>query len=158
SCRPKTCRQYTIFVPLVGSACATIRATNSDTSEPPFLHRVRRLPGSQHQFGLAGRHRGAEMSGTASFGRWLRLRRLGLDLTQAEVGQRAGCSAMTIRKIEADERRPSRQLAERLAQHLDIPPEDRAAFLKAARSQLCPDRLAPPVSSLFRAGRGVGGH
>jgi len=60
------------------------------------------------------------MTGTASFGRWRKLRRLALDVTQVELGQLVGCSAMTIRKIEADERRPSRQLAERLAQHLDI--------------------------------------
>ena len=51
------------------------------------------------------------MNDSASFGRWLKLRRLALDLTQSDLGQVVGCSAMTIRKIEADERRPSRQLA-----------------------------------------------
>ena len=85
------------------------------------------------------------MNGSASFGRWLKLRRLALDLTQSELGQLVGCSAMTIRKIEADERRPSRQLAERFVQHLAIPSEDRSAFLKAARAELSPDRLAAPI-------------
>ena len=85
------------------------------------------------------------MDGTASFGRWLKLRRLALDLTQSDLGQLVGCSAMTIRKIEADERRPSRQLAERLAQYLALPAEERAAFLKAARAELSPDRLASPI-------------
>ncbi len=87
------------------------------------------------------------MNGTASFGRWLKLRRLALDLTQSELGQLVGCSAMTIRKIEADERRPSHQLAERLAPHLDIPSEDRTAFLKVARAEVCHDRLASPIQS-----------
>src|SRR6266545_2235994 len=86
-----------------------------------------------------------EMNSTASFGRWLKLRRLALDLTQSDLGQLVGCSAMTIRKIEADERRPSRQLAERLAQHLAIASDDRSAFFKAARAELCPDRLASPL-------------
>jgi predicted ATPase/transcriptional regulator with XRE-family HTH domain len=87
------------------------------------------------------------MNGSASFGRWLKLRRLALDLTQSDLGQLVGCSTMTIRKIEADERRPSRQLAERLAQHLDIASEDRSAFLKAARAELCPDCLSSPIST-----------
>ncbi|MFZ2360043.1 MAG: helix-turn-helix transcriptional regulator, partial [Anaerolineae bacterium] len=50
-----------------------------------------------------------------SFGYWVRRRRRALDLTQAELGRRAGASAAAIRKIEADERRPSRELAEHLA-------------------------------------------
>jgi predicted ATPase/transcriptional regulator with XRE-family HTH domain len=86
------------------------------------------------------------MQSSASFGRWLKLRRLAQDLTQTGLGELAGCSAMTIRKIEADERRPSRQLAERLAQYLAIPADERGAFLKAARSELRSDRLAPPFS------------
>jgi DNA-binding XRE family transcriptional regulator len=45
------------------------------------------------------------MTGTTSFGRWLKLHRLTLDLTQADLGQLIGCSAMTIRKIETYERR-----------------------------------------------------
>ncbi len=85
------------------------------------------------------------MDSTTSFGRWIKLRRIALDLTQHELGQRAGCSTMTIRKIEADERRPSRQLAEHLAQHLNVAAEERAAFLQAARAERCPDRLAAPM-------------
>jgi len=34
------------------------------------------------------------------FGEWLKLRRNELDLTQAELAQRAGCSVPTLRKIE----------------------------------------------------------
>lgn len=68
-----------------------------------------------------------------SFGAWVRARRRQLDLTQAELGKRAGCSEAAIRKIEAEERKPSRQLAELLAVALQIPPESREAFLQAAR-------------------------
>src|SRR5688572_292910 len=56
-----------------------------------------------------------------------------------------GCAAETLRKIEADVRRPSRQIAERLAEALEIPPADRAAFIKAARAELAVDRLKSPT-------------
>lgn len=82
---------------------------------------------------------------THSFGYWLRRRRKALDLTQEELGQRVSCSRFAIRKIEADERRPSRHLAERLAERLGIPAEERAAFLEAARAVHSSDRLALPV-------------
>lgn len=69
-----------------------------------------------------------------SFGYWLRRRRKALDLTQEALAQRVSCSDFTIRKIEADERRPSRPLADRLAVALAIPEEERRAFLDAARA------------------------
>jgi tetratricopeptide (TPR) repeat protein/transcriptional regulator with XRE-family HTH domain/Cdc6-like AAA superfamily ATPase len=71
---------------------------------------------------------------TDSFGYWLRRRRKALDLTQDALAQKVCCSGFTIRKIEADERRPSRRLAERLVVSLAIPEEERADFLAAARA------------------------
>ncbi len=71
---------------------------------------------------------------THSFGYWLRRRRKALDLTQEALAQTVSCSRFAIRKIEADERRPSRGLAERLAAKLAIPPQERGAFLEAARA------------------------
>jgi len=47
-----------------------------------------------------------------SFGSWLGQRRKALDLTQVELADLVGCSVTTIHKIEADERRPSTQIAE----------------------------------------------
>ena len=70
---------------------------------------------------------------THSFGYWLRRRRKALDLTQDALAARVSCSGFSIRKIEADERRPSRRLAERLATSLAIPDEERRDFLDAAR-------------------------
>ena len=84
-----------------------------------------------------------EMSLDFSFGSWVRRRRKALDYTQAYLAQRVGCALVTIKKIEQDERRPSRQMAERLAECLGIQTADRAAFIQAALSQLAPDRLAP---------------
>lgn len=71
---------------------------------------------------------------TDSFGYWLRRRRKAMDLTQEALALRVFCSGFTIRKIEADERRPSRRLAERLAAALAIPAAEQRAFLDAARA------------------------
>jgi non-specific serine/threonine protein kinase len=71
-----------------------------------------------------------------SFGVWLQRRRRALDMTQAELGRRVGIAAATIRKIEADERRPSTQVAGRLAEALAISPAGRASFVRAARGDL----------------------
>ncbi|HET7609736.1 MAG TPA: AAA family ATPase [Gammaproteobacteria bacterium] len=79
---------------------------------------------------------------TTSFGYWLKRRRKALDLTQEQLAQGVACSHFAIRKIEADERRPSRRLAERLADRLGIPPHERGAFLEAARALRSVDRLA----------------
>jgi predicted ATPase/transcriptional regulator with XRE-family HTH domain len=80
----------------------------------------------------------------ASFGRWLKLRRITLDLTQADLAKLVGCAVVTIRKIEADERRPSPLIAERLAQHLALGAEERAAFMSVARAARSSLRLPPP--------------
>lgn len=82
----------------------------------------------------------------ASFGRWLRLRRRGLGLTQQELGQQAGYAGETIRKVEADELRPSRQLAEGLAAALGVAAEDREAFIRFARDRSDGDNLALPTA------------
>jgi predicted ATPase/DNA-binding XRE family transcriptional regulator len=76
-----------------------------------------------------------------SFGNWVRRQRKALDLTQQELAQRVGCSVSAILKIEADERRPSRQVAELLAQHLEIPANQIALFLKVARKEKAADSL-----------------
>ena len=82
-----------------------------------------------------------DMNQTYSFGYWLRRRRKALDLTQEALAQKVYCSGFTIRKIEADERRPSRGLAERLAVSLAVPQEEKQAFLDAARALQAASRL-----------------
>jgi len=78
-----------------------------------------------------------------SFGNWIKRRRKALDLTQQELAQRVGCSLSLIFKIESDERRPSRQIAELLVDHLEIPPDQRDLFLKVARQEKNVDHLDP---------------
>jgi predicted ATPase/transcriptional regulator with XRE-family HTH domain len=68
-----------------------------------------------------------------SFGQWLKRRRKALGLTQEELARRVPCAVVTVQKLEANERRPSRQMAERLAEHLGIASEERPAFVKFAR-------------------------
>ncbi|HEX9027710.1 MAG TPA: tetratricopeptide repeat protein, partial [Anaerolineales bacterium] len=78
---------------------------------------------------------------------WIKNRRKCLDLTQAELAQRAGCSLPALRKIEAGGRRPSKQLAGLLARTLDLPSEDHANFVKVARGELNIERLRSPRSA-----------
>src|SRR5579871_4795568 len=73
------------------------------------------------------------MSAASTFGQWLKQRRKELDLTQEALAQRLDCSAVTIQKIEADDRRASRLLLERMAQVLDIPEAKRSEFVLFAR-------------------------
>jgi predicted ATPase/transcriptional regulator with XRE-family HTH domain len=87
-------------------------------------------------------NRSARMEPISSFGYWLRRRRKALDLTQDELARQIGCAIGTLKKIETDERRPSKQLAERLADCLALPAAERAAFVKAARAELATDQLA----------------
>src|SRR5512135_1614073 len=78
-----------------------------------------------------------------TFGEWLRERRNGLGLTRKELAERVGCSISALRKMEDGERRPSAQIAELLANCLDIPPEERPIFVRVARGELSVDRLHP---------------
>jgi transcriptional regulator with XRE-family HTH domain len=59
-----------------------------------------------------------------SFGYWLKLKRKALDLTREELAAHVGYSAATIRKIEDEERHPSAQVVERLAEIFSIPAEE----------------------------------
>ncbi len=83
-----------------------------------------------------------------SFGNWVKRRRKALDLTQQGLAQEIGCSPSLIFKIESDERRPSRQIAELLAERLEISSEQREQFLKVARQEKSVDHLETiqPVS------------
>ncbi len=88
------------------------------------------------------------MDSPVFFGEWVKRRRKALDLTQEELAQRAGCSKFALRKIESGERRPSKQLAELLAESLDIVSEEKETFVKIARGKLNLERLgAPPLGS-----------
>src|SRR5262245_45187838 len=96
------------------------------------------------------------MDRTHSFGYWLRRRRKALDLTQAELAQRVSCSLDLIQKIETDRRRPSRQLAEKLADRLGLDAAERVTFVQSARAERAVDQLAlarQPVAPPQRSSR-----
>jgi predicted ATPase/transcriptional regulator with XRE-family HTH domain len=84
------------------------------------------------------------MDNDASFGHWLRLRRKALRLSCAELARRVGCATITLHKIEADERRPSEQIAAKLAEYLNVAPHERLTFIRVARGELRVNRLALP--------------
>jgi len=84
------------------------------------------------------------METDVSFGSWLQKRRKALDLTRDEFARKVGCSASALRKIESDERHPSRQLAELLASILQVPTEEREIFIKIARGDLSIERMKSP--------------
>src|SRR5215470_13627986 len=82
------------------------------------------------------------METTVSFGYWIRRQRKARDLTQQALADKVGCSVAAIKKIEGDERRPSRQIAERLADVMGIPVDQRGKFLEVARGLRPVDQLS----------------
>jgi predicted ATPase/transcriptional regulator with XRE-family HTH domain len=68
-----------------------------------------------------------------SFGDWLKQSRRERDLTQLDLADHIGCSVATIQKIEAGVRRPSRQVAQLIADFFRVPDSDRPAFVQFAR-------------------------
>src|SRR6478735_1881005 len=84
----------------------------------------------------------------------MRRRRRQLDLTQEELAKQVACSPNTIRKLETDERRPSKPLAERLAHFLVIPAHEQARFVAFARAQGAEEQagagMAAPPAQMAR--------
>jgi len=76
-----------------------------------------------------------------TFGEWLQQQRSLRRLTREEFAKRVGCSVSALQKIEYGERRPSAQIAELLANCLEIPLEERPTFVRVARGELSVDRL-----------------
>lgn len=82
------------------------------------------------------------------FGQWLKHRRQSLDLTQDALAELVGCASPTIQKIERGEHRPSHEMAERLANALQLSEAERADFLRRARAQ--PTDSEPPRTLQLR--------
>ena len=79
-----------------------------------------------------------------TFGYWVRRQRMMLDLTQAALAHRVGCSRETIKKIEQGERRPSRMMAARIADSLEIAEEERETFVLCGLGERPISRLPLP--------------
>jgi transcriptional regulator with XRE-family HTH domain len=94
------------------------------------------------------------MNAETSLGEWLKQQRKRFDLTQEALADQVGCSRDTVRKIEMGLRRPSRQVAELLAERFHMPAEQREAFMHFARGS-GGDLALPiimPVTVAFPAG------
>jgi predicted ATPase/transcriptional regulator with XRE-family HTH domain len=95
--------------------------------------------------------------GTA-FGLWLKERRKAMGLTHEELAQQVGCSRIAVLKLEAGERRPSKQLATLLAGVLGVPSSEQALVVQFARlglsasswMLLAPAERAAPWRHLLR--------
>src|SRR5690349_20472905 len=83
-----------------------------------------------------------------TFGQWLKRRRGGLGLTQAALAASIGYAAETLQKVEADKLRPSKQLAAKLAEALELRPEQYPAFIRFARDQGDIPDLPPQTAAL----------
>jgi predicted ATPase/transcriptional regulator with XRE-family HTH domain len=81
---------------------------------------------------------------TYSLGYWVQRRRKALDLTRAALAARVSCSLETIKKIERDERRPSREVARLLAEALELNSAEMEAFLQAVQKKRSVDSLPLP--------------
>ncbi|MCU0491891.1 MAG: tetratricopeptide repeat protein, partial [Chloroflexaceae bacterium] len=73
------------------------------------------------------------MTYTATFGAWLKQRRLERGLTQLELANLISCATITIQKLERGERRPSRPMVLRLAEQFGVPAEARESLVILAR-------------------------
>ncbi len=76
------------------------------------------------------------MFSASSFGTWVRQQRRAYDLTQVELARRVYCAEITIRKIEADQLRPSRELATLIVQVLDAEAAEIGEMLSLARQRM----------------------
>jgi predicted ATPase/DNA-binding XRE family transcriptional regulator len=74
-----------------------------------------------------------EIVAEVSFGEWLKRRRSALGLTQEQLAVQLNCSTSALRKFESEERRPSTEVVEQLAEVFNIPQEERKSFLRFAR-------------------------
>jgi predicted ATPase/DNA-binding XRE family transcriptional regulator/Tfp pilus assembly protein PilF len=93
----------------------------------------------------------ASMSNRPTFGSRLKQLRQEHGLTQDALAERVGCATQTIRKIEGGQRRPSYQIAARLAEQLGIAPEDRASFIRSARDEPREEQIELPAQPVSEA-------
>lgn len=61
------------------------------------------------------------------------MRRRALDLTQRDLAALVRCAEITVRKIEADQLRPSKHLARLILEQLEVGEPDQAALMALAR-------------------------
>jgi predicted ATPase/DNA-binding XRE family transcriptional regulator len=68
-----------------------------------------------------------------TFGGWLKRQRNAAGWTQEQLAQQINCSTSALRKFESEERRPSAEVVEQLANIFNIPQEEHKSFLRFTR-------------------------
>ena len=107
----------------------------------PLSHNARSMMRSRRRLRIRNANSKMKILTEISFGEWLKRRRKAVGLTQEQFAGQLNCSTITLHKIEAEERRPSAQVVERLAEIFNIPPNEQTSFLRFARGDW---RSAPP--------------
>ncbi len=89
-----------------------------------------------------------------SFGGWVKTNRKQLGLTQNEFAKMVFCAPITVRKIEANRLRPSRELAFSIVEKVGVPLEEREQLVRLARMRREPlfAQVMGRVTELFAAG------
>jgi predicted ATPase/DNA-binding XRE family transcriptional regulator len=87
------------------------------------------------------------MANQMDFGSWLRQARSARDLTQEALAEAVGCATQTLRSLEIGRRRPSREMAGRIAAVLGVPPEERERVLALARAPLAAPQPPPGLAA-----------
>lgn len=100
---------------------------------------------SVHRFAILPRMTTTQNQ-TTTFGFQLKRLRGQFDLTQEALAELASCSVQTIRFFESGRRRPSLEMAEHLAELLQVPPAERAAFVRLARTPVVAEPATPAIS------------
>ncbi len=80
-----------------------------------------------------------------TFGEWVKWRRRTLGLTQKELAYAVGYALVTLRKVEADELRPSAEMAKKLAAALLVEPHLQPDFVRFARDEALWDDVVLPT-------------
>jgi predicted ATPase/DNA-binding XRE family transcriptional regulator len=73
------------------------------------------------------------MQDELSFGKWLRKQRRALDLSRRAFASQIGCAEITLRRIEAETLKPSKELAGILLEKLGIPETEWPQWISFAR-------------------------
>ena len=91
------------------------------------------------------------MGEIVSFGEWVQTRRNQLRYSRPALAHKISCSPHTIKKIERDERKPSVEIAELLAYHLQISEAEQDSFIRRARGEFVAQFGSPAEMSLAEA-------
>lgn len=85
----------------------------------------------------------------STFGQWVKRLRVQRDLTQEMLAELVFCSVQSIRFFESGKRRPALDMAERLADVLEVAADQRETFIRLARTNLPADVEAetPPPAT-----------